>query len=73
MLEDLTKFCQVHVINVKFIKSLKIALHTIWKLLVDQLDNFIIFEFLCCSTVQREKCKIIINMIPKYLPMVIKL
>ena len=36
----------------------------IWKLLVDQFNNFVIFELVHCSTVQREKCKIIFNLMP---------
>ena len=64
MLEDLMKLCQVHVINVKFVESLKIAFHAIQKSLIDQFYDFVVFELLCHSTVQREKHKIIINLMP---------
>ena len=64
MLKDLAKLHQVRVINVKFVESLEIALHAIRKLLINQFDDFVIFELLCCSTVWREKCKIIVNLMP---------
>ena len=64
MLEDLTKLCQVRVINVEFVKSLEIALHAIRKSLMDQFDNFVILELLRHSTVWREKHKIIVNLMP---------
>ena len=57
MLKDLTKLCQVHIIDVKFIKSLEIALHVIWKLLIDEFDDFIIFELLRHSTMRRESTR----------------
>ena len=66
MLKDFAKLCQVHVINVKFIKSLEIALHAIWKSLIDQFDDFFIFELLCRSTVWREKHEITINLMPMH-------
>ena len=64
MLEDLAKLHQVQINDVEFIHSLEITLHAIWKLLIDQFNYFIIPEFLCHSTVQREKCEIIINLMP---------
>ena len=64
MLKDLAKLCQVCIINVKFVKSLEIALHAIRKLLIDQFNDFIVFELLHHSTMWREKCEIIINLMP---------
>ena len=64
MLEDLAKLHQVHVINVEFVKSLEITLHVIRKLLIDQFNDFIVFELLRCSTMWREEHKIIINLTP---------
>ena len=64
MLEDLAKLCQVCIIDLKLIKSLEITLHAICKSLIDQFNDFIIFELLHCSTMWREKHKIIDYLMP---------
>ena len=52
MFEDIVKLH--HVVNVEVNHAFKIALHTIWKLFVDQLNNLVIAELLYCSAMWGE-------------------
>ena len=43
------KLHHVHVVNVEVIHSFEITLHAIWKLLVDQFNNFIVLLIFCAA------------------------
>ena len=52
------KLCHVHVVDVEqVIHSFKITLHVIWKLLVDQFDDFIFLDLLRCSAMRGNRAR----------------
>ena len=62
--KDLMKPHHVHVIDVKVIHLFETALHAIWKLLIDQFNDFIIPDLLHCSTMWGKQSKIVILLMP---------